>query len=47
MLLPVSTTAKAVLWFVFFGLAKTLQYTAILILGTTGIARIKASMRRG
>lgn len=46
MLLPVGTTAKAVLWFIFFGLAKTLQYTAILILGTTGVARLKGRLRR-
>lgn len=46
MLLPIGATAKTVLWVVFFGLAKTLQYTAILILGTTGIARIRARLRR-
>lgn len=46
MLLPISVTAKGVLWTVFFGLAKTLQYTALLILGSAGIARIKMAFRR-
>lgn len=41
MLLPISVTMKGVLWTVFFGLAKTFQYTALLILGTAGLARIK------
>ena len=45
MLLPLSATAKGVLWAVFFGLAKTLQYTALLILGTTGVKRIKAAFK--
>lgn len=31
MLLPISATMKAVLWTVFFGLAKTFQYAALLI----------------
>ena len=42
MLLPVSATTKGVLWVVFFGLAKTFQYAALLILGTAGLTRIKA-----
>lgn len=33
--------AKGVLWFVFFGLAKTCQYTAVLILGKAGIERLR------
>lgn len=41
MLLPISTMAKGVLWFVFFGLAKTCQYTAVLILGKAGIERLR------
>lgn len=46
MLLPISTAAKGLLWVVFFGLAKTLQYTAILILGTAGLSRLKNRLRR-
>lgn len=41
-LLPLSTTAKWVLWAVFFGMAKTLQYSAIAILGTAGIKKLRA-----
>ncbi len=41
MLLPVSVAAKGVIWAVFFGLAKAAQYSAILILGTTGVKRLK------
>lgn len=41
-LLPISATMKAVLWTVFFGLAKTFQYAALLILGTIGWTRLKA-----
>ena len=41
MLLPISTAAKGVLWFIFFGLAKTTQYSGLLILGKAGIDRIK------
>lgn len=49
MLLPISIAAKGVLWTVFFGLAKTAQYSALLILGKTGIERLKKwfeSLRR-
>ena len=42
MLLPISATMKVVLWTVFFGLAKTFQYAALLILGTIGLTRLKA-----
>ena len=42
MLLPLSVAAKGVLWAVFYGLAKACQYTAILMLGKAGIARLKA-----
>ncbi len=45
MLLPVSAAAKGVLWFVFFGLAKTAQYSAILILGKSGIESIRRKFR--
>ncbi len=41
-LLPISTTAKWILWVIFFGLAKTAQYTALLILGAAGIKKAKA-----
>lgn len=42
MLLPFSITVKGVLWIVFFGLAKTFQYTALLILGKAGVGRLRA-----
>lgn len=42
MLLPISATMKGVLWTVFFGLGKTFQYAALLILGTIGLTRLKA-----
>lgn len=41
LLFPLSLTTKGVLWFIFFGLAKTLQYTALLILGKEGAHRIR------
>lgn len=41
MLFPISAAAKGVLWVVFFGLAKTFQYSALAVLGTTGIKRVK------
>ena len=49
MALPISATAKGVLWVVFFGLAKTAQYGGLAILGAEGIRRIKAwwSGRKG
>lgn len=37
----ISYTAKGVLWVILFGLAKTFQYTGILILGAEGIKRLK------
>lgn len=40
MLLPISTATKGVLWFIFFGLAKTAQYTAIAIIGKAGIQKL-------
>lgn len=42
MLLPLPIAVKGVLWAVFFGLAKTAQYTAILILGKAGVDRLRA-----
>jgi len=49
MALPISTEAKGVLWFVFFGLAKTLQYGGLTILGVEGVKRLKDwwKQRRG
>ena len=41
MLLPLSAAVKGVLWIVFFGLAKTAQYSALLILGKAGAERLK------
>lgn len=42
MALPISATAKGVLWFVLFGLAKTTQYAGLTILGVEGIKQLKA-----
>lgn len=39
--LPFSLGVKGALWFIFFGLAKTFQYSGILIVGKEGILRIK------
>lgn len=41
MALPISTAMKGVLWFVFFGLAKTFQYGGLTILGVEGVKRVK------
>lgn len=41
MALPISTTAKGVLWFIFFGLAKTFQYGGLTIIGVDGVKRLK------
>lgn len=41
MLLPISATIKGVLWFIFFGLAKTFQYGGLAVLGIDGIKRVK------
>ena len=45
MALPISNTAKGVLWFVLFGLAKTTQYAGLTILGVEGVKRLKAWYR--
>ena len=42
MLFPISVTAKGVLWVVFFGLAKTFQYSALAVLGVEGVKRVKS-----
>lgn len=41
MALPISNTMKGVLWFIFFGLAKTFQYEGLSIIGVEGVKRIK------
>lgn len=45
-LLPIGTTANGILWVVFFGLAKTSQYTALLILGVEGVKRVKRFFKK-
>ncbi|MBQ5595232.1 MAG: hypothetical protein IIU78_05940 [Alistipes sp.] len=42
MALPISATAKGVLWFVLFGLAKTTQYTGLAIIGVEGWQMLKS-----
>lgn len=42
MALSISTEMKGVLWFVFFGLAKTFQYGGLTILGVDGWKKLKA-----
>lgn len=39
MLLPISLALKGTLWVVFFGLAKTAQYSGLLIVGVEGVRR--------
>lgn len=39
--LPVSMAWKSALWVILFGLAKTFQYSGLLILGKEGIRRLK------
>lgn len=41
MLLPISASAKGVLWFILFGMAKTFQYGGLTILGVEGVRRLK------
>ena len=41
MALPLNASIKSVLWFVFFGLAKTAQYGGLTILGAEGVKRLK------
>ena len=42
MAFPISVELKGVLWFVFFGLAKSLQYGGLSIIGVDGVKRLKA-----
>lgn len=46
MALPISTTLKSVLWFILFGMAKTLQYGGLTILGVEGVKRLKQFFRK-
>lgn len=46
-LLPTSAQVKTVLWVVFFGLAKTAQYSGLVIVGVKGWQRIKSWFKRG
>lgn len=46
MLLPISVTAKSILWTVLFGLAKTCQYGGLTILGVEGYKRLKNKFKR-
>lgn len=46
MALPISASAKSVLWFVLFGMAKTLQYGGLTILGVEGVKRLKQYFKR-
>ena len=46
MLLPISVAAKGILWIIFFGLAKTAQYTALVILGKAGITSLRKRLKR-
>lgn len=45
-LLPISATAKGVLWFVLFGMAKTTQYAGLAIVGVEGWRRVKGWFKR-
>lgn len=47
MALPISTALKGVLWFVFFGLAKTFQYGGLAILGAKGLSDAFKKGKRG
>ena len=42
--LPISLAWRGALWAVFFGLAKTCQYAALLILGKEGWKRLKSKI---
>lgn len=47
MLLSISPWAKSALWVILFGLAKTAQYSAIVILGKAGISRLRRFRKFG
>lgn len=42
MALSIDIKVKGILWVVFFGMAKTLQYTGITIIGANGVKKLKA-----
>ena len=44
--LPIGVGMRGVLWTIFFGLAKTTQYTGLAILGAEGVKRLKKMFRR-
>ena len=46
MLLPISVSAKGILWTILFGLAKTCQYGGLTILGVEGYKRLKNKLKR-
>ena len=46
MALPIRVELKGVLWFIFFGLAKSFQYGGLTIIGVDGIKRLKAYIRK-
>ena len=46
MALPISASAKGVLWVVLFGLAKTAQYGGLTILGVEGYKKLRDKFRR-
>ena len=46
MALPISTTAKGIIWAVLFGMAKTAQYGGLTILGVEGVRKLKAYWKR-
>ncbi|MCQ2217409.1 MAG: hypothetical protein MJZ33_02860 [Paludibacteraceae bacterium] len=45
-MLPISATTKTVLFFVFYGLAKLVKYTGLVIVGAEGWERIKRRWKR-
>ncbi|MBR4027989.1 MAG: hypothetical protein IKJ08_00190 [Alistipes sp.] len=46
MALPISATAKGVLWFILFGLAKTTQYAGLAIIGVEGWLKLKSKFMK-
>lgn len=46
LLLPISVAAKGTIWVIFFGLAKTAQYSALLILGKAGIESLRKKFQK-
>lgn len=42
----ISYSMKGALWVIFFGLAKTFQYTGLTILGVEGVKRLKKWWKR-